>query len=908
MQGLKFIRRTSNSFRFAVFTFFFLTIGFVFVTQLPTVKGKVEEEKVRSIESITYGVTKRENPLLKTQFSSLTLLPDQTPETHTLSATYYRINSNFESVLMVSNQGPNPMPVRVSLFNLSGEQFDLPLVVLNGKEVKAFNLRNYIQSPNFNEGSLQVTYEGKRLELGGVVQNVDANRSLMFDEELSETKYFASTKLEGVWWTKWTAVNMSLAVYNTTSYPITANVAITGTSPNQINPKTIFLQPHQTRVFDIDEIVGLNNSSLSTVGGISISHNGLKGGILARGLIFNTQNGYSNVIEFSDPAKPKSTKIDGVGLRIGAINGQPLTQGIVARNVGDTRVRLKGYLSYKKQNSSGEIVIPDVWLNAGEVKEINISALLSSNNITNALASGLHFEHNGLPGKVLVSAQSVSQDGNNIFRVPFRDSRLSSSTGTYPWSLDGDSKAIVYLQNVTDATRKYTVQIDYEGGSYVLGVKTLQARQVIAYDIRKIRDEQTPDINGNTIPPTATAGKAYWSVNGTGSRDIIGRIEQADLVNGLSSTSACGRCCPNSIIDARLEPYSVVGFIGDTNPFIAIEYDVDCYGNPLYPFPTEYNVSFSSSDTSVATINSTGLATGVGVGTTTISGLVEGIYYTNCTAEDAGDEYCCDEANAPTYCDASCDIRPRVTINVPKAALDGDTVEFSVSVEDGTPTSYQWSFEPTSGGNNPQVNFTNPTTATTMAKAHWFAKPDIPCPSLNSKYTIKVKVTFQNGSPITEQAPFTVSVGTNWGGQALAPTTLAPAGTLDTAYDISRGVWVIVGRGSLTRVLSPIMMRTPETSQFYNKTRRHEQVHEQQYTGDGIYSDLYQIDDVMPRLYQLSNSNKQVLEQMAFEAVEGWRREQDIILRQRLPQAEMEAYAVSDLIAPRYVFQEQCPR
>lgn len=304
--------------------------------------------------------------------------------------------------------------------------------------------------------------------------------------------------------------------------------------------------------------------------------------------------------------------------------------------------------------------------------------MLAGNNITSVLASGLHFEHNGLPGKVIIAAQSVSQDGNNIFRVPFRDSRLSSSTGSYPYSLDGNSKAVVYLQNVANTARKYTVQIDYEGGSYVLGVKHLQAKEVIAYDIRKIRDEQTPDIYGNTIPLYVTGGKAYWSLNGKGDRDIIGRIEQADVVSGLSSTSACGRCCMNSTIEVRLTPYAVIGFIGDTNPFTAVEYDRDCYGNDLYPFATEYNVTFSSSDTSVATINSSGVATGVGVGSTTISALVEAFTYTNCTAEDAGDEYCCDENNAPMNCDASCDIRPPIVTIDPINSIEVNTTKTTI--------------------------------------------------------------------------------------------------------------------------------------------------------------------------------------------------------------------------------------
>lgn len=285
-----------NSFRTALLSVFCLSIGIVFAAQLQIVKSASENTHRKPIRTEKNPPSKQPNIL-----NLPNIFPTSASETesHILSATYYRVNTNFESVLMISNQGPNPVPVQVSLFNPSGQQFDLPLVILNGKEVRAFNLRNYIQSPDFYEGSLQVNYQGKRLELGGVVQNVDANQSLMFDEELSETKYFASTKLEGVWWTKWNDVKMDLAISNTTSNPVAATINVEGTRPKQKDPQTIYLSPHQTRVLNIDEIVGKNVNQIQTVGGISISHNGAKGGILARGLIYKANLGYSNVIEFS---------------------------------------------------------------------------------------------------------------------------------------------------------------------------------------------------------------------------------------------------------------------------------------------------------------------------------------------------------------------------------------------------------------------------------------------------------------------------------------------------------------------------------------------------------------------------------------------------------------------------------
>ncbi|HYO06719.1 MAG TPA: hypothetical protein VER14_07030, partial [Phototrophicaceae bacterium] len=187
-------------------------------------------------------------------------------------------------------------------------------------------------------------------------------------------------------------------------------------------------------------------------------------------------------------------------------------------------------------------------------------------------------------------------------------------------------------------------------------------------------------------------------------------------------------------------------------------------------------------------------------------------------------------------------VKPTLIINVPQNAMDGDTVEFSVTVQNGTPTGYLWSFEPTSGGNNPQVNFTAPTAATTQAKAHWFAKPDSPCSaSLSSTYTIKVKVTFQGGGSKTKEAPFTVNVHRLWGGKVNPPLTLAPAGTLDITFNSKRGLWIVVGPGRLKRVPSPIDFRnTPTTTQFYDKIEKHEQVHVEQYTKEGgIFYDLY---------------------------------------------------------------------
>ena len=415
---------------------------------------------------------------------------------------------------------------------------------------------------------------------------------------------------------------------------------------------------------------------------------------------------------------------------------------------------------------------------------------------------------------------------------------------------------------------------------------------------------------------------------------LIGRSEQIDTINAISSSYACQNCCTGGTEGAFITaiPYDnssqTYEFeVGDTVQFYAYTIERNCYNEVYYCQTTADD--WESNHTNVATVNQSGLATIVGVGEVEIDADVEaylnsegapcptGGYLTEVCENETPKETkevnnpllpCgeCDTLYTQYHPDADITVSPRITINPPVSALDGETVSFSVTVVGANPSTYLWTFEAPSGaGNNPQVNYSNPTSATTTAKAHWFAKPDTPCPSFDSRYTIKVRVTFQNISPKTKEKYFTVSVDRNWGGAVDPPSTLAPAGTLEVAFNNETGLWAVIGRGTLERVPSPIVMRTPLTSQFYDKTYRHEEIHVGQYA-TGIFSDLYLIENVMPRLLQLSDPNRQVLEQRAFQTVEDWRTEQNVILRERLRRAEREAYTVSDPIAPSYLFQRAC--
>jgi hypothetical protein len=348
-------------------------------------------------------------------------------------------------------------------------------------------------------------------------------------------------------------------------------------------------------------------------------HNGEPGAVIARAMIGDAAMGYSAVVELIDPQKAQTTKLHGTGLRLGRVADEELTPIVVARNTGTTPTIVTGRVRFST-SIGGEwtMTLPDLRLQPGETKLLDTAALVQRSRRRPSIASaGLEFEYTGEPGSVVMSALSVSQSGRQVFRVPLLDpAALPSSTGGYPWSIVDNWATVVYIKNVTDQPQRYILQLTFTGGVYAPGLRTVEAGQTVALDVRALRDHQVPDEQGRTIPRKATRGQVAWSVVGADHLVLIGRAEQADVIGGLSSSYACVDCCPASFYDGWCDPGSATGYPGETTQFIAVEQDQNCYGNLFEPF--DVSASWSSQNTSVATVDSGGLATAQDEGSTLI--------------------------------------------------------------------------------------------------------------------------------------------------------------------------------------------------------------------------------------------------------------------------------------------------
>lgn len=569
------------------------------------------------------GLTKTVTPATAANSSKVRQVP---AITHKLVASYYSVKENLNATLMLSNQGLAQLSVRVHLFSKSGTALDLPAFTLSGNEVRAVDLRQSIPAGSaFEEGSLEVNYDGRPLELGGVVALMNPAQSLMFEEELTEPARAAdSTRLEGVWWRPTGNSEVRVALSNNSNAAVSVTVQTQGEGHS--NSKTVPLAAHVTRILSTEDHNGNDELEVEgNAGGISINYTGAPGVVIAHGLIQEPSKGFSNVIDFADPQKSKLTRLDGTGLRFGSVGGQQLNQIVVLRNISNAPVTVSGRVPYTLSNGiQATATIQSFQLTPGDVKKMNLPSIASPDQIT---AAGLEFNYTGTIGSVIGSALSYSNDRNQVFRVPLRDAQVqASSTGTYPWSIGSTTSTMVYLKNVTNSPKQFGLSVRFAGGNYVLEEKTILAGQSISFDLRSLRDNQIPDGNGNVIPLNITNGQAHWSARGA-SKPMIGRAEQPDITNGMSMTSACGIYCPDSFLYAWMTPASASGFIGDTTQFTVFREMVDCFGNRYTQQYSPYN--WSCDNPSVATVNQNGLATAVGVGSSNVRNPFQAFTYTD---------------------------------------------------------------------------------------------------------------------------------------------------------------------------------------------------------------------------------------------------------------------------------------
>jgi hypothetical protein len=417
--------------------------------------------------------------------------------------TYYTTEDGFQSTLILNNKGPNQIMITPVLHSQTGQSFTASPVAVGGLSSSDvdLNLLASLAGPQFRSGSFEFTYEGGLLEVGGGLRIVNAEKSLIFDEQMLEPGMkFPSSRLEAVYAVPFEDSQVNVILTNTTPQPVIVKGAAIFGEADRHHPIQGHLGPYETQAINLPQ--GL--VKMASAGAVSLNHNGAKGALLAMIHLWKADRGYSESVNFINPGG-KTTERQGAGLRLGSVGNDPLRAVIAVRNIGESATTVTAAVPYSKQNGgTGTIALPQVSLAPGVVKLLDTSnPQLRRNDFATA---GLEIKYTGAPGSLIASVSSVSGSGNHVFTLPMKDPQGGlSSTGGYPWFISGSASTVVLIKNTTNEPRTFTMNLVYAGGQWGSGTKTIAPGQTFELDVREVRDSQMKDSEGNVMPLDAVS-------------------------------------------------------------------------------------------------------------------------------------------------------------------------------------------------------------------------------------------------------------------------------------------------------------------------------------------------------------------------------------------------------------------
>jgi hypothetical protein len=301
---------------------------------------------------------------------------------------------------------------------------------------------------------------------------------------------------------------------------------------------------------------------------------------------------------------------------------------VIVRNLTAAAQAVTITIEYPGEDGPAQAALPPLPLEAYRTKDIPLDSVLGSLPLPLPFCS-IRIQYSGPPGSVIGEVSSVESKGDLVI-----DSRLANEgdgwagSGAHPWHLDDQTESVLFLTNMGDKDAEIGFRVQAEGVPYYLIDLSLKPHETKTIDLRKLRDAQKPDFQGNKIPAGATDGSVLWIR--LQDVPVMGRLVVMQRHKGLASNYDCQYCiCPPSIDSLSVSPSSYGLLPVQTHPYTSRATYKDCNGSSTY-YDRTSNSTWSSNNTPVATVNDSapkGLVTAVAGGSASIGATYVGILY-----------------------------------------------------------------------------------------------------------------------------------------------------------------------------------------------------------------------------------------------------------------------------------------
>ncbi len=432
--------------------------------------------------------------------------------------------------LVFNSRSPGTMNVTPVFYKRNGAMVAGDPVQIDAGEIRYADIKSLLPDRYRHErdwGGFALTYYGTNREMWSQFRFLGVNGGGSIDEFFTVKEESRAAAYEAAWWGP-EKNEVIIALGNISDNATSANVSF-----GNGQTKTVMLKPHET---------DLVRQKYRTQGAesVRIEITGAPGSIVPTGMITTGNGSFNSVIRFYDPNSAKQPNLYANGLRLSEV-----TPHVVLKNTTQSPLAVQPRV-IPLAGKAGELSLSPVSLNANETKEVDLSELLAAvKSRTDLDVASIEVTNWSAPGSVIGSIYAVNQRGT-AYDVPLRDSGpIRSMTGAYPWKIDGDYKSLAYVTNITDEPVSYIVELAYQGGKFTLGPKKLAPRETATYDVESIRDLQTQDMSGQTLPANVTQGQFRWAIHGStnGRIALIGRTEMVSRSQKVSSSYSCPMDC-----------------------------------------------------------------------------------------------------------------------------------------------------------------------------------------------------------------------------------------------------------------------------------------------------------------------------------------------------------------------------